>query len=133
VALVKPLHSGDPDMMHCSLARNRGSSAFLPLVLFGPPSVRSKYIRVQVKLSHDPQTRACDIAAWGVAVVIQAEVPNSSLQCCSNGSLHRVFACSAGGPGFDFRLRRFDLGCSMQRMYSRWLWSSPYTTIKGFA
>jgi hypothetical protein len=24
----------------------------------------------------------------------------------SNGSLHRVFACSAGGPGFDSRLRR---------------------------
>jgi hypothetical protein len=23
-----------------------------------------------------------------------------------NGSLHRVFACSAGGPGFDSRLRR---------------------------
>jgi hypothetical protein len=36
-----------------------------------------KYIHVRVKLSHDPQSRACDIAAWGGAVV-QAEVPNSS-------------------------------------------------------
>ena len=24
----------------------------------------------------------------------------------SNGSFHRVLACSAGGPGFDSRLRR---------------------------
>jgi hypothetical protein len=27
-----------------------------------------------------------------------------------------VFACSAGGPGFNSRLRRFGLGFSMQRM-----------------
>jgi hypothetical protein len=37
-----------------------------------------KYIRVRVILSHDPQSRACDIVAWGGAVVVQAEVPSSS-------------------------------------------------------
>ncbi len=37
-----------------------------------------KYIRVRVKLSHNPQSRACDIAAWRRAVVVQAKVPNSS-------------------------------------------------------
>jgi hypothetical protein len=42
----------------------------------------------------------------GGAVVVQGEVPNSSQERRSNGSLHRVFACSAGGPGFDSRLRR---------------------------
>ncbi len=46
-------------------------------------------------------------------VVVQAEVPNSSQERRSNGSLHRVFACSAGGPGFDIRI---SLGCSMQWM-----------------
>jgi hypothetical protein len=49
-------------------------------------------------------------------VVVQAEVPNSSQERRSNGSLHRVFACSAGDPGFDSRLRRISLGCSMQWM-----------------
>ncbi len=39
-------------------------------------------------------------------VVVQVEVPNGSQLRRSNGSLHRVFACSAGGPGFDSRLRR---------------------------
>jgi hypothetical protein len=29
-----------------------------------------------------------------------------------DGSLNRVFACSAGGPGFNFRLRPIGLGCS---------------------
>jgi hypothetical protein len=33
-----------------------------------------------------------------------------------NGSFHRVFACSAGGPGFDSRLRHNILRCSMERM-----------------
>ncbi len=36
--------------------------------------------------------------------------------CRSNGSLHRMLACCAGGPGFDSRLRRNILRCSMQRM-----------------
>jgi hypothetical protein len=49
-------------------------------------------------------------------VIVQGEGPNSSQYRRSNGSLHRVFACGAGGPGFDSRLRRFGLGCSMQRM-----------------
>ncbi len=35
----------------------------------------------------------------------------------SNGTLHRVFACSEGGPGFDSQLRRNILRCSMQRMW----------------
>ena len=34
----------------------------------------------------------------------------------SNGSFHRVLACSAGGPGFDSRLRHNILRCSMERM-----------------
>jgi hypothetical protein len=33
----------------------------------------------------------------------------------SNFSFHRVLACSAGGPGFDSRLRRHILRCSMQK------------------
>ncbi len=40
---------------------------------------------------------------------------DSELIRCLNGSLHRVFACSAGGPGFDSRLRRNILRCSMQK------------------
>jgi hypothetical protein len=32
-----------------------------------------------------------------------------------NGSFHRVLACSAGGPGFDSRLRHNTLRCSMQK------------------
>ncbi len=35
---------------------------------------------------------------------------------CSNGSFHRVLASSAGGPGFDSRLRLNIFRCSMQRM-----------------
>jgi hypothetical protein len=30
--------------------------------------------------------------------------------------MHKVFAFSAGGTGFDSRLRRISLGCSVQRM-----------------
>ena len=33
----------------------------------------------------------------------------------SNGSFHRVLACSAGGPGFDSRLRHNTLRCSIQK------------------
>ncbi len=33
----------------------------------------------------------------------------------SNGSFHRVLACSARGPGFDSRLRHNILRCSMQK------------------
>jgi hypothetical protein len=33
----------------------------------------------------------------------------------SNGSFHRLLACSAGGPGFDFPLRRNNLRCSMYK------------------
>jgi hypothetical protein len=33
----------------------------------------------------------------------------------SNGSFHRVLASSAGGPGFDSRLRHNTLRCSMQK------------------
>ncbi len=112
VALVKPLHSGDPDVMHFSrsllrfkrLAPSRAIRTSMRLI---------KYIPIRVKLSHDPQSRACDIAAWGGAVVVQAKVPNSSQKRRWNGSLHRVFACSAGGPGFDSRLQRIN--CVSQR------------------
>jgi hypothetical protein len=33
----------------------------------------------------------------------------------SNGSFHRVLACSAGGPGFKSPLRRNTLRCSIQK------------------
>ncbi len=33
----------------------------------------------------------------------------------SNGSFHRVLACSAGGPGLDSRLRHNTLRCSMHK------------------
>jgi hypothetical protein len=33
----------------------------------------------------------------------------------SNGSFHRVLACSAGSPGFDSRVRYNILRCSMQK------------------
>jgi hypothetical protein len=33
----------------------------------------------------------------------------------SDGSFHRVLACSAGGPGFDSRPRHNILRCSMQK------------------
>ncbi len=42
---------------------------------------------------------------------------DSSPQVTSkNGCLHRVLACSAGGPRFDYRLRSNILRWSMQRM-----------------
>ncbi len=99
MALVKPLHSGDNDVMHFSRSI-RYSDRHAAEQLYPRPSQTQPRFSTQ---------RAC-IAAWGEAVVVQAEVPNSSW----NGSLHRVFAGSAGGLGFDSRLR--SLGCSMLRM-----------------
>jgi hypothetical protein len=52
------------------------------------------------------------------SVVVQEEVLNYIKERRSNGSLHRVFACSAGGPVFDSRLRPISLGCSMPSPYS---------------
>ncbi len=49
-------------------------------------------------------------------VAAQAEILYGNSIRRSNGSLHRVLACSAGGPGFDSRLRHNILRCSMQRM-----------------
>jgi hypothetical protein len=54
----------------------------------------------------DPATRLFLSVAHIDIVVVQAEVPNSSQELRSNGSLHRVFACTAGGPGFNSQLRR---------------------------
>ncbi len=77
MALVKPLHSGDPDVMHFSRSLLR-FERLAPSRAIRTSTRPIKYIRVRVKLSHNPQSRACDITAWGGAVVVQAEVPNSS-------------------------------------------------------
>ncbi len=89
MALVKPLHSGDPDVMQfsrgsevrapCSLAPNRGLSALLPLSLFGPPRVRSNISASESNSAMIPnQELATSHLAWGGAVVVQIEVPKNS-------------------------------------------------------
>jgi hypothetical protein len=50
------------------------------------------------------------------AVAAQVRSRMASKNGRSNGSFHRVHACSAGGPRFDSRLRRNILRCSLQRM-----------------
>jgi hypothetical protein len=77
IALVKPLHSDDPNVMHFSHSLLR-FERLAPSRAIWTSTRPIKYIRVRVKLSHDPQSRACDITVWGGAVVVQAEVLNSS-------------------------------------------------------
>ncbi len=50
-----------------------------------------------------------------VAVEVRSQM--ASQYGCSNGYFYRVLACSAGGPGFESRMRRKILRCSMQRMW----------------
>jgi hypothetical protein len=54
-------------------------------------------------------------ATWGGAVAAQVRSRMATRYGRSNGSFHRVLACSAGGPGFDSRLRHSILRCSMQK------------------
>jgi hypothetical protein len=69
MALVKPLHSDDPDVMpfheECC-CRGLSSLLSLPLIevlvpcflsLIKSPHFNIKYIPVQVKISHDPQSK----------------------------------------------------------------------------
>jgi hypothetical protein len=55
------------------------------------------------------------IATWGGAVAAQVRSRMATKYGRSNGSCHRVLACSAGGTGFDSRLRCNILRCSMQK------------------
>ena len=77
VALVKPLHSGDPDVMHFSRSNLR-SERLAPSLAIRLSTSPINHILVRVKLSHDPQLKEPSIAAWGGAVAVQAEVPNSA-------------------------------------------------------
>jgi hypothetical protein len=123
------LHNGDPDIMQlsCNLLRFEHHAPSQAMQVRAPCSLSRysdlhvpvvKYIRVRVKFSQDPRSqRACKIAAWGGTVVVQAKVLNSS-----NGSLHRVFACSAGSPGSSVSDVIYR-GCILYR----WPWSSTYS------
>jgi hypothetical protein len=97
MALVKPLHSGDPDVMRNSHAVTCIRSDLLAYVTRNRIQARSP------------------IVTWGGDVAKQSEIPNGNKYGHSNGSFHRVLACSAGGPGFDSRLRHNILRCSMQK------------------
>jgi hypothetical protein len=77
MALVKPLHSGDPDVMRNSHAAT---------------CIRSDLTRNRI------QPRS-PIVTWGGAVATQVRSRMATKYGCSNGSFHRVLACSAGGPG----------------------------------
>ncbi len=74
-------------------------------------------------------TLVCSQTLIQVNVAAQVRSRMATIYGRLNGSFHRVLACSAGGPGFDSRLRRNILRCSMQRMYSRWFWSSLYIVV----
>ncbi len=96
MALVKPLHSGDPEVMH-----NSHAATCIQSDLYTQPN------HIQPR---------SPIATWGGAVAAQVRSRIATKYGRSNGFFHRVLACSAGGPGFDSRLRRNILRCSMQRM-----------------
>jgi hypothetical protein len=49
------------------------------------------------------------------ALAIQVRSRKATKYGRSNGSFHRVLACSAGGPGSESPLRRNILRCSMQK------------------
>jgi hypothetical protein len=55
------------------------------------------------------------ILTWGGAVAAQVRSRMATKYGYSNGSFQRVLACSAGGPGYDSRLRHNILRCSMQK------------------
>ncbi len=71
--------------------------------------------------SHSAMIPNCD---WGGAVAAQVRSQMATKYGRSNSSFHRVLACSAGGPGFDFGWDAtfsdaLCKGC-------RWFWSSLY-------
>ncbi len=114
-------------------------------MLFRPPRVQSNISASESNSATIPNQELAISRLGGGAVVVQAEVPNSSQYRRSNGSLHRMFACSAGGPGFDSRLRRINrvsqrTVASEQQILSdaiyrgcRWPWSSPYNANNTWA
>ena len=97
MALVKPLHSGDPDVMRNSHAAT---------------CIRSDLHAYGTRNRIQPRS---PIMTWGGAVATQVISRMATKYGRSNGSIHRVLACSAGGPGFDSRLRHNTLRCSMQK------------------
>jgi hypothetical protein len=96
MALVKPLHSGDPNVMRNSHVAT---------------CIRSDAYDTRNRI----QPRS-PIVTWGGAVATQVRFRMATKYGRSNGSFHRVLACSAGGPGFDSPLRRNILRYSMERM-----------------
>jgi hypothetical protein len=61
-----------------------------------------------------PDSATIPIVTWGGAVATQVRSRMATKYSRLNGSFHRVLACSAGGPGFDSRLRRNILRYSGQ-------------------
>ncbi len=74
---------------------------------FGRISMRTSHA---TKFSHDPPSW---LGGGGGAVATQVRSRMATKYDRSNGSFHRVLACSAGGPGFDSPLRSNILRCSM--------------------
>jgi hypothetical protein len=62
VALVKPLHSGDPDVMHFSRSLLR-FERLAPFRAIRTSTRPIKYIRVRVKLSHDQMALCIECSA----------------------------------------------------------------------
>ena len=82
MALVKPLHSGDPDVMRNSHAAT---------------CIRSDLHAYVTRNRIQP--RSPIIVTWGGAVATQVRSRMATKYGRSNGSFHRVLACSAGVPG----------------------------------
>jgi hypothetical protein len=90
--------SGDPDVMRNSHAAT---------------CIRSDLRAYVTRNRIQPRS---PIVTWGGAVATQVRSRMATKYSRSNGSFHRVLACSAGGPGFDARLRHNILRYSMERM-----------------
>jgi hypothetical protein len=78
MALVKPLHSGEPDVMRNSHAATCIRSDFHAYI------TRNRI-----------QPRSPIIVTWGGAVATQVRSRMTTKYGRSNGSFHRVLACSA--------------------------------------
>ncbi len=65
--------------------------------------------------SHSATIPHLPIVTWGGAVAAQVRSQMASQYDRSNGSFHRVLACSAGGPGFNSWLRHSIIKCSIQK------------------
>jgi hypothetical protein len=103
MALVKPLQSGDPDVMRNSHAATCIRS-----------DLHAYSTRNRITFSHNPRS-PIPHRELGGAVAAQVRSRMATKYGRSNGSFHRVLACSAGGPGSDSLLRRNILRCSMQK------------------